>query len=173
MGAGARALAAEREVIAVDMPGFGGSPSLPDSVRPTAANLAEATLDFYDDLGIDAKPVVAGISLGGWVAIECGRHGGAAGVVGICTAGFWHKPLGPKRSVARLVAKLASRSSTGYERARTPPQGLREPDPPHRAHDARAGREIIRGYAKAQDYDAANDEMRRPSSATSPTSGCR
>ena len=68
-------LAAEREVIAIDMPGFGESPSLPDGVSPRAANLATAVLDFYDALGIDGKPAVAGISLGGWVAIECARRG--------------------------------------------------------------------------------------------------
>jgi pimeloyl-ACP methyl ester carboxylesterase len=45
-------LAAEHEVIAVDMPGFGESPALPAGVSPRAANLATAVLDFYDALGI-------------------------------------------------------------------------------------------------------------------------
>ena len=35
-------LAAEHEVVAVDMPGFGESPELPSGVEPRAANLATA-----------------------------------------------------------------------------------------------------------------------------------
>jgi pimeloyl-ACP methyl ester carboxylesterase len=84
-------LAAEREVIALDMPGFGDSPSLPKGVQPRAANLATAVLDFYESLGLDGKPAVAGISLGGWVAIESARQGGARAVVALCPAGFWRR----------------------------------------------------------------------------------
>jgi pimeloyl-ACP methyl ester carboxylesterase len=154
-------IAAEREVIAVDIPGFGGSPSLPDSVRPTAANLAAAILEFYDELGIGAAPVVSGISLGGWVAIECGRQGGAAGVVGICTAGYWPEPLGPKRSVARLAAKLVV---PFVDRLVRKPEGRRRALASQMRHTERMTPEqaatIIRGYAQAPAYDAANDEMR-------------
>ena len=155
------ALAAEREVIAVDMPGFGESPSLPGDVRSSARNLAEASLDFYDTLGIDAKPVVAGISLGGWVAIEAGRLGRASGVVGLCTAGFWEKPLGPKRSVARLMAKLATpflgRITADPERRR---QALGSQIRHTERMTPEQAAEIIRGYADAKDYDDANTEMR-------------
>jgi pimeloyl-ACP methyl ester carboxylesterase len=84
-------LGAEREVIAIDMPGFGESPPLPDGIAPRAANLATAVLDFYDALGIEGKPAVAGISLGGWVGIECARQGGASAVVALCPAGFWRR----------------------------------------------------------------------------------
>jgi pimeloyl-ACP methyl ester carboxylesterase len=95
-------LAAEREVIAVDMPGFGKSPQLPEGVQPRAANLATAVLDFYDSLGIEGKPAVAGISLGGWTAIECARQGGARAVVALCPAGFWKRsPASSNRIVAR------------------------------------------------------------------------
>ena len=154
-------IAAEREVIAVDTPGFGRSPSLPAHVRPTAANLAAAVLDFYDELGIDGAPVVAGISLGGWLAIECGRQGGAAGVVGICTAGFWRKPLGPKRSRARFVAKAFSPFAPRLMRS---PDGRRRALASQMVHPERLSAEqavaIIRGYAEAPAYDAANTEMR-------------
>lgn len=95
-------LAAEREVIAVDMPGFGESAPLPDGVSPRAANLATAVLDFYDALGIEATPAIAGISLGAWVAIECARQGGATAVVALCPAGFWRRSPDPfDRRVAR------------------------------------------------------------------------
>ena len=95
-------LAAEREVIAVDMPGFGESAELPNGVSPRAANLATAVLDFYDALGIEGKPAVAGISLGAWVAIECARQGGATAVVALCPAGFWKRSPDPSnRRLAR------------------------------------------------------------------------
>ena len=95
-------LAAEHEVVAVDMPGFGESPELPSGVEPRAANLATAALDFYDSLGIDGKPAVSGISLGGWTAIECARQGGASAVVALCPAGFWRRsPESSNHTVAR------------------------------------------------------------------------
>jgi pimeloyl-ACP methyl ester carboxylesterase len=95
-------LAAEREVVAIDMPGFGESAPLPDGVSPRAANLATAVLDFYDALGIEETPAIAGISLGGWVAIECARQGGASAAVGLCTAGFWKRSPDPSnRRLAR------------------------------------------------------------------------
>jgi pimeloyl-ACP methyl ester carboxylesterase len=95
-------LAEEREVIAVDMPGFGESPELPEGVAPRAANLATAVLDFYDALGVEGKPAVAGISLGGWVAVECARQDGVSAVVALCPAGFWRKTPDPySPSVAR------------------------------------------------------------------------
>ncbi|HET9119144.1 MAG TPA: alpha/beta hydrolase [Solirubrobacterales bacterium] len=88
-------LAAEREVIAIDMPGFGESNPLPEGVAPRAANLATAVLDFFDALGIEGKPAIAGISLGGWVAIESARQGGASAVVALCPAGFWRRSPDP------------------------------------------------------------------------------
>jgi pimeloyl-ACP methyl ester carboxylesterase len=95
-------LATEREVLAIDMPGFGESPPLPEGIQPRAANLATAVLDFYDALGIEGKPAVAGISLGGWVAIECARQGVVTAAIGLCTAGFWKRsPASSDRTVAR------------------------------------------------------------------------
>jgi pimeloyl-ACP methyl ester carboxylesterase len=105
------ALAEHCEVIAVDMPGFGDSPALPEGVEPSAANLASAVVDFYVSLGLDGQPAVAGISLGAWVAIECARQGQARAVVALCPAGFW-KNLPPanndKLNQARRAGKLLS-----------------------------------------------------------------
>jgi pimeloyl-ACP methyl ester carboxylesterase len=95
-------LAAEREVVAVDMPGFGDSPELSDQVDPSAANLATAVLDFCDTLGLAGQPAVAGISLGAWVAIECARQGRASSVVALCPAGFWRAlPTATNEKVTR------------------------------------------------------------------------
>jgi pimeloyl-ACP methyl ester carboxylesterase len=108
-------LSAEHEVIAVDMPGFGESPELPEGVEPRAANLATAVLDFYDSLGIEGKPAVAGISLGGWTSIECARQGGAKAVIALCPAGFWKRsPASSNRTVAR--ARRSGRAASALLR---------------------------------------------------------
>lgn len=82
------ALGREREVIAIDLPGFGGSPPLPSGVSPTAGALAQAVAAFLDELGWQA-PHLAGNSLGGWIALELAKLGRARSVVAISPAGFW------------------------------------------------------------------------------------
>jgi pimeloyl-ACP methyl ester carboxylesterase len=81
------ALERERDVIALDLPGFGGSPSLPIGVVPDAPALASAVVDFLDGLGVE-RPVVGGNSLGGWIALELAKRGRARAVVGVSPAGF-------------------------------------------------------------------------------------
>jgi pimeloyl-ACP methyl ester carboxylesterase len=80
-------LAPRRDVIAVDLPGFGDSPVLPDGDEPTPWRFAESVIELMDELGLD-RPVVAGNSLGGWVALEVARRGRARAVAGISPAGF-------------------------------------------------------------------------------------
>jgi pimeloyl-ACP methyl ester carboxylesterase len=90
------ALERERDVIALDLPGFGGSPTLPIGVEPNAPALAQAVADFLDRLGID-RPVIGGNSLGGWVALELAKLGRARAVVGVSPAGFaegWENVVG-------------------------------------------------------------------------------
>jgi pimeloyl-ACP methyl ester carboxylesterase len=153
-------LAAERDVVAVDLPGFGASPPLPDGIEPTAANLAAAVLEFASSLGIE-RPGVAGISLGGWVAIECARQGGAASVVALCPAGFWREPLAPRRNAAydtarrlRPLVPLLLRSR-GLRR-RVLAGNVRHPERVPTA-DAVA---LVRGYGGAAAYPAASHHMR-------------
>jgi pimeloyl-ACP methyl ester carboxylesterase len=81
------AMRGERDVIAIDLPGFGGSPTLPIGVEPNARALAAAVAGFLSDLGVES-PVVGGNSLGGWVALELARLGRARAVVGVSPAGF-------------------------------------------------------------------------------------
>ena len=85
------ALAAVREVVAIDLPGFGGSPALV-GVEPTPAALAVAVAHTLDDLSLPCVHV-AGNSLGAWIALELARAGRARSVVGICPAGLWRAPL--------------------------------------------------------------------------------
>ncbi len=97
-------LADEREVIAVDMPGFGNSPPLADGVAPSAANLGAAVSAHCAALGIE-RPNVAGNSLGGWAALEIAKAGGAATVCAISPAGLWRDPLGPRAYDSHATAR--------------------------------------------------------------------
>src|SRR5215218_6688876 len=78
-------LARERDVIAVDLPGFGDSPPLPHT--PSVEGLAEAVGEFLEGLGVE-RPHVAGNSLGGGVALEMARQGNARSVCVLSPAGF-------------------------------------------------------------------------------------
>ncbi len=82
------AVSRERDVIAIDLPGFGGSPMLPDGVVPNPAALTDAVVAFLDELGVD-RPIVGGNSLGGWVALELAKRGRARAVVAVSPAGFF------------------------------------------------------------------------------------
>src|SRR3954447_12735323 len=74
-----------REVVALDLPGFGDSPPLPGT--PSVEALARAVADFLGEIGIE-RPHAAGNSLGGGVALEMGRHGHARSVCVLSPAGF-------------------------------------------------------------------------------------
>lgn len=82
------ALAAEFDVLSVDLPGFGESPPLPAGQEPTPAALAGAVAGLLDELGID-RPHVAGNSLGGWVALELAGLRPVASVALLSPAGLW------------------------------------------------------------------------------------
>jgi pimeloyl-ACP methyl ester carboxylesterase len=77
------ALAREREVVAVDMPGFGASPPGPRTVE----GLAEALAEFTAGLGWE-QPHVAGNSLGGGVALTMGAMGVCRSVCAVSPIGF-------------------------------------------------------------------------------------
>jgi pimeloyl-ACP methyl ester carboxylesterase len=82
------ALAAEFDVLSVDLPGFGESPPLPAGREPTPAALAAAVAGLLDELGVD-RPHVAGNSLGGWVALELATLRPLASVTLLSPAGLW------------------------------------------------------------------------------------
>ena len=70
-------LAAAHEVVAVDLPGFGGSAMLPEGTRPGVAELADSLTAFCREQGAE-RPHVVGNSLGGAIALELARRGFAA-----------------------------------------------------------------------------------------------
>lgn len=81
-------LAAEREVIAVDLPGFGESPALPDGLRHDLGTVVPTLGGLCEALEIE-RPHVAGNSLGGLLALELGREKLVRSVTAISPAGFW------------------------------------------------------------------------------------
>jgi pimeloyl-ACP methyl ester carboxylesterase len=91
-----------RDVVRVDLPGFGQSPPLAGERDPAA--LARAVAGLLDELTLD-RSHVAGNSLGAWVALELGAAGDAGEVTAIAPAGLWRRPLAPKPNVARNLAR--------------------------------------------------------------------
>jgi pimeloyl-ACP methyl ester carboxylesterase len=77
----------QREVIALDLPGFGTSRMPPPGTPPGIVSLTDLVSAFLDELGLE-RPHVAGNSLGGWIALELAKRGRAASACGISPAGF-------------------------------------------------------------------------------------
>ena len=75
------------DVIAVDLPGHGGSPVLDDGA-PDAAGFARILARFMDELSIETAHL-AGNSLGGWTALELAKLGRARSVICLSPAGLW------------------------------------------------------------------------------------
>jgi pimeloyl-ACP methyl ester carboxylesterase len=154
-------LAPEREVVVLDMPGFGTAAPLPDGVEPTAINLAAALHASCEALGVE-RPHVAGNSLGGWVGLEMGRAGWAASVTALSPAGLWRAPLGPRQG--RDARALAQRARPLVSAALRVPALRRRMLSTFAAHPERipagAGRELVLGWVDSNGYDGANLAMR-------------
>ena len=150
-------LTAEREVIAVDLPGFGDSPPLNGGGPPTPAALARAVA-----AGLPDGPYhVAGNSLGGWVALELAAAGDARSVTAIAPAGLWPEPLAPKRATAPALARslrpvlpALTRSPAGRRLALAGTVAAPERVPPGDALT------LVRSYADAPGFEAVNRAMR-------------
>jgi pimeloyl-ACP methyl ester carboxylesterase len=153
-------LSAEREVVVLELPGFGDAPALPAGVEPTAVALAAALRDQLAARGIP-RPHVAGNSLGAWVGLELGRMGAARSVTCLSPAGLWRKPIGPRKGSGRLWAQRLRplvgaalwippirRRAVATFAAR--PQNV----PPA------AARQLVLGWLESEGYDGANKAMR-------------
>ena len=152
-------LARERDVIAVDLPGFGRSPELDGEATPRT--LAGSVAGLLDDLGIE-RAHVAGNSLGGWVALEVAKAGRALSVAGLCTAGLWPEPIGPRRgrdtrAVGRRLLPVMPtllRSAAGRQLVLRASVAHPERVPPE------AAARLVRAYVTASGYATANAAMR-------------
>lgn len=80
------ALADRREVIAVDLPGFGETPPLPGEV--SIATLTDAVVDFIREQGLEGV-ATAGQSMGGRMVLELARRGVGGDTVALDPGGFW------------------------------------------------------------------------------------
>ena len=151
-------LTERRELIAIDLPGFGESRALTGQV-PTPRALAAAVAEHLTAIGVP-RPHVAGNSLGGWVALELGLMGAARSVTGIAPAGLWPEPLVPKAAIAHRLARAllpaASWCVAHGPAARCCSQGDGAPAPS--AGGRRAA--TLRAYALAPDFVRVNDAMR-------------
>ncbi|MFI8228222.1 alpha/beta fold hydrolase [Streptomyces sp. NPDC085900] len=112
-------LATEREVITVDLPGFGASPGLPDGLAYDLATTTAVFGAFCEALELD-RPHVAGNSLGGLLALELAREKLVRSVTALSPAGFWSEAerryafgvlLTMRRIAQRLPLPLVQRLS--------------------------------------------------------------
>jgi pimeloyl-ACP methyl ester carboxylesterase len=117
------ALERVHDVVAMDLPGFGGASPLPRGTRPTVEALSDAIEAALDEAGLGGVHV-AGNSLGGWIGVELARRGRALSVVALSPAGL---ELPPERTyvvsmnqIMRLramaaapVARIAVQSRVG------------------------------------------------------------
>jgi pimeloyl-ACP methyl ester carboxylesterase len=154
-------LARDRDVIALDLPGFGRSQPLANGSPATPRVLAGSVASFLDELGL-GRVHVAGNSLGGWVALELAKAGRALSVAGLCTAGFWRRPLGPRpggdiRRVGRALLPILPallRSEGGRRMLLRGSVARPERVPPY------AAARLVRSYITSPGFEGANTAMR-------------
>ncbi|MBW8483022.1 alpha/beta fold hydrolase [Actinomadura parmotrematis] len=82
-------LAAHRDVIAVDLPGFGASPPLPAGTPYTLDAALTVLAKAFADLGLD-RPHIAGNSLGGLFSLEAADRGLVSSATALSPAGFFN-----------------------------------------------------------------------------------
>jgi len=153
-------LAADFDVIAIDLPGFGSSASLPSSAAPTAANLAKAVEAELDQLGVEDYHV-AGYSLGARVALHLGGSRRAKSVIAIGPDGLGtpfermqgYFGLAAGRGVAMALAPIAKHLSMTPVGRTVFFAGNRSFPWQLPAADAR---QLLTEYAASPAYDAVN-----------------
>jgi pimeloyl-ACP methyl ester carboxylesterase len=84
-------VARQREVVNVDLPGFGESPPDEGGTRMTVSDHADRLERFFGEQGLD-RPHIAGNSTGGAIVLELGRRGSARSVIAFAPIGFWGRP---------------------------------------------------------------------------------
>lgn len=85
-------LAAQHEVIAIDLPGFGDSPMPAPGTAPGLDSLTSLVQAFAEQIGV-GRPHVAGNSLGGLIALELAKRGQARSATALSPP---DSPAGPR-----------------------------------------------------------------------------
>ena len=102
------ALARRYDVLALDLPGQGGSPALPAPLRPDLAALTDAVERELDRRGVSV-PHLLGVSLGGRIALELARRHRAASVVALAPTG----PVTPPERAYQAAMLVGTRLLSG------------------------------------------------------------
>jgi pimeloyl-ACP methyl ester carboxylesterase len=80
----------QREVVALDLPGFGDAPRPPAGTPPGVGSLTRLVGEFLTRLGLD-RPHLGGNSLGGRIALELAKQGRGRSVTVLSPAGFHNR----------------------------------------------------------------------------------
>jgi pimeloyl-ACP methyl ester carboxylesterase len=104
-------LSASREVIAIDLPGFGETPPLDGEV--SIATLTDSVAAFIQEQGLDGVST-AGQSMGGRIVLELARRGVGGDAVALDPGGFWNDrelaifsaTLRPSIALVRILRRL-------------------------------------------------------------------
>jgi pimeloyl-ACP methyl ester carboxylesterase len=117
-------LANERRVLAFDIAGFGITPTMPDNIEPTPANLVTGANSLAETLSrIDEERQISkeydrvdvvGNSFGGFLALEAWKAGKLGGfhvrsVAAISPAGLWKKRYPLRSEVVLQITRLSVR----------------------------------------------------------------
>lgn len=152
----------QRDVICVDLPGFGESPPLNGATPPSPSRLSSPVVSLLPELGLNPAEIhLAGNSLGGWVALEAAASGQVASVTAIAPAGLWPEPLKPKPDLARRLARMAlpligpaTRSPALRRLILSVSMAHPERVPPEQAAA------LVRSYVRASGFSDVNRAMR-------------
>ena len=142
-------LSAERDVIAIDLPGFGASPMPPPGTPPGIPSLTSLVGDFLDSVGLD-RPHLAGNSLGGWISLELAKQGRVRSATGLSPAGFFNdREATYSRAFLWASARAARVLSPVAERVLEPPLARTLLFKHLTAHPARIPADEAVGHLKA------------------------
>ena len=99
-------LSSHHQVYTPTAAGHRGGP--PVQRRPAkVSDLVDAAERYLDERGLE-RPHLAGLSLGGWMAIELARRGRAATVCALAPAGFWSAGDSAQSQVNNQVRKFVA-----------------------------------------------------------------
>ncbi|MEU2420269.1 alpha/beta hydrolase [Streptomyces sp. NPDC007851] len=164
------AFAATRRVIAPDLRGYGASPVTP-GVTPLSRFAADLE-ELLDALGVTAC-VVAGLSMGGQIAMECYDRLGPARVRGLVLADTFPTPETPEGKRARnaMADRLLREGMRGYADEVLAKMVAPYADPDVQAHvhrmmtatDPEGAAAALRGRAERPDYGPVLTRVTVPS----------